>query len=197
MVNRLLSLLLLVAALAGCATQSGVSLPTLDDWETRQKVLAGLDNWGFSGRIAVRDAVDGFQGSLHWEQRRDYFDARVSGPLGMGAVRIAGDVGAVRVTDKDGVETRLHDPEADLQRRFGWQIPIESLRYWALGIPDTAYPAELQFADDGTLQALDQAGWQVLIDRYRAAGETIMPRRLTASRDSARVTLVIDRWTFR
>ncbi len=189
--------LILATLLAACATQQGGALPPLDDWDTRRAVLKDVRNWGFAGRIALKSADDGFQGGLHWEQRRDYFDARVSGPLGMGTVRIAGDARAVRVTDKDGAETRLAEPEQDLQRLYGWQIPIESLRYWALGIPDPRFPADTQFAEDGTLSTMQQAGWQVRIDRYRPGGGQMMPRRLKASRDSAQVTLVIDRWTFR
>lgn len=176
--------------------QPRAGVPPLGDWDNRRTVLAGIDNFGFTGRIALRDGDDGFQGNLHWEQRRDYFNARVSGPLGMGTVRIAGDAATVRVTDKDGVETRLEDPEADLRRHFGWRLPIESLRYWALGIPDPATAADLTFADDGSLVALEQSGWQVRIDSYREVGGERMPRRLRAQRDDARVTLVFDRWLF-
>jgi outer membrane lipoprotein LolB len=189
--------LIIALLLAGCATQQSGTLPAFGDWDTRLAVLENVRNWGFTGRIALRNADDGFQGGLHWEQRRDYFDARVSGPLGMGTLRIAGDARAVRVTDKDGVETRLVDPEQDLRRLYGWQIPIASLRYWALGIPDPRYPASTELRDDGTLSKLAQAGWQVHIDRYRDGGGQSMPRRLKASRDSAQVTLVIDRWSFR
>lgn len=195
--SRLPVALLVLLSLAACSTQQSRPLPSFSDWEGRKEALTDLRSWGFTGRIALRDANDGFQGSLRWEQRRDYFDARVSGPLGMGTVRIAGDADAVRVTDKDGGETRLFAPEADLQRLYGWQIPIESLRYWALGVPDPRYPAELQFLDDGSLSALEQLGWQVRIDRYRMGGGQLMPRRLKATRDAAQVTLVIDRWTFR
>lgn len=195
--SRCAASLLLALLLSGCATQRGGTLPELGPWDSRKAALGDLRNWGFTGRIALRAADDGFQGNLHWEQRRDYFDARVSGPLGMGTVRIAGDAKAVRVTDKEGVESRLYEPEADLRRLYGWQIPIESLRYWALGIPDPRYPAELEFLEDGSLAALQQGGWRVRIDRYRPGGGQLMPRRLKASRDEAQVTLVIDRWTFR
>lgn len=197
MVSKRIALILCVVLLAGCAVQQSVTLPAITDWDSRRSVLAEVRNWGFNGRIAVRDGDEGFQGGLHWEQRRDYFDARLSGPLGMGTVRIAGDAGAVRVTDKAGEVTRLHDPEADLRRLYGWQIPIESLRFWALGIPDPEHAAALEFSDDGSLSALEQAGWQVRIDSYRPGGGEMMPRRLKAARGSARVTLVIDRWTFR
>ena len=37
---------------------------------------------------------------------------------------------------------------------YGWTIPVTSLRFWALGIPDPASPAETEFGDDGQLRKL-------------------------------------------
>lgn len=93
------ALLCIVSLLSACAAQRIGTLPALDGWDERQRILAGIGSWGFSGRIAVRDGEEGFNGNLHWEQRRDYFDARVSGPLGAGTVLIAGDARAVTVTE--------------------------------------------------------------------------------------------------
>lgn len=186
----------LLCALTGCATQPPGELPPIGDFEARREVLSSLDAWAFSGRIAVRDGDDGFNGNLHWEQRRDYFDARVSGPLGAGTVLIAGDAGQVTITDDDGEVTALADPERTLESRYGWRIPVGSLSWWALGLPDPSRPAEAAVDDAGRLASLEQGGWTVNIDQYRGAGGTPMPRRLTAEQGSARVRLVIDRWTF-
>ena len=100
------------------------------------------------------------------------------------------------MTEDGGEVTALADPERDLRRRFGWQIPVASLRYWALGIPDPARPADTEFDESGMLTALSQGGWDVTIDQYRDGGGAPMPRRLAAMRDGTRVRLVIDRWTF-
>ena len=187
----------LALLLSGCATlPESAGLPPLSDWEQRQQVLAAIDDWAFAGRIAVRDAEDGFNGKLNWEQRRDYFDVRLSGPLGAGSVIIAGDVDHLTVTDKDGETLELADPERDLRLRYGWRIPVRSLRYWVLGSPDPNLPADTALDDDGRLATLTQGGWTVTISAYRAHGDEMLPRRLTASQDAARVRLVVDRWTF-
>lgn len=187
---------LLALMLSACVTAPSRGLPPLGGWPERQAVLAKANNWGFSGRIGVKDGDDGFNGNLHWEQRRDYFDLRVSGPLGAGTVLIAGDTERMTVTDKDGEVTELIDVEEDLRRRYGWHIPVDSLRYWALGIPDPRFAASTELNDDGLLAVLAQGGWQVSIDRYRDYEGQAMPRRVTAVREAARVRLVIDRWTF-
>jgi len=186
----------LLVALSGCATQPPGELPPIGDFDERRDVLSALDAWAFSGRIAVRDGDDGFNGNLHWEQRRDYFDARVSGPLGAGTVLIAGDADKVTITDDDGEVTALADPERTLEARYGWRIPVGSLSWWALGLPDPSRPATSEVDESGRLASLEQGGWSVDIDQYRGAGGASMPRRLTARQGSARVRLVIDRWTF-
>ena len=135
---------LLFAALlagAGCATQQGVDLPDISDWERRATVLGQLDEFDFRGRIAVDAGDDGFNGKLRWHQDQSAFSATVSGPLGVGTVRIEGDDERVEVTDGAGVTTAPEDAEPDLYYRYGWTIPVESLPYWALGIPDPPLPA--------------------------------------------------------
>jgi outer membrane lipoprotein LolB len=114
----------------------------------------------------------------------------------MGTVLIEGDGNVISLTDKDGVETVLQDPELELRRRYGWTIPIASLRYWALGIPDPGEPASTEFDEDGLLSRLEQRGWVVEISRYREGGGQQMPRILSATNPATRVRMVIDRWLF-
>ena len=132
--------------LAGCAAPKSALLPDISAWESRQAVLAGLESWEFGGRIAVRTGNDGFNGKLRYAQDEEGFQATVSGPLGIGTVRLEGDDRSVTLTDKDGIRTELHDAELELRYRYGWTIPVASLRYWALGIPDPAEDNEFELA---------------------------------------------------
>ena len=194
---RLLALLAAVLLVAGCAaTRHSVDLPPLDNWETRSAVLGGLDDWAFKGRIAVKAGDEGFNGKFYWAQQGDAFDARVGGPLGMGTVRIEGNGRTVVLTDKDGERTELEDAETELYWRYGWTIPVASLRYWALGIPDPALPATTRLDDTGRLTRLEQSDWTVEISRYSEGGGQPMPRTLTATNPDTRVRMVIDRWSF-
>jgi len=187
---------LLLLALAGCATQRGVGLPELNDWESRRDALSSLSEWEFRGRIGVSAGGDGFNGKLSWWQRDDLFLASVSGPLGVGTVKIQGDERKVAVTDENGEVTEMRDAETELYRRYGWTIPVASLRYWALGIPDPSSPAETAFDGNGRLTRLEQRNWVVQIDEYREGGGQPMPRRMSATHRDTRVRLVIDNWIF-
>jgi len=194
---RYLAIALSLLAIAGCATQRGVDLPELSDWDTRTRTLAGIADWEFKGRIGVSAGSEGFNGKLRYSQNASNFRATVSGPLGFGTVRIHGGGRGVTVTDKDGEETILQDPEFDLRAIYGWTIPVASLRFWALGIPDPSLPADTEFNEDGQLAALEQGNWLIKIDQYRDGGGQSMPRRLSAVSGDNKLRLVIDNWTFR
>ncbi|MCH8334545.1 MAG: outer membrane lipoprotein LolB [Proteobacteria bacterium] len=190
-------LLFLSVLISGCVTSKSLELPELSDWESRQDILAGVDEFEFAGRIGVHAGDEGFNGQLWWRQDGAVFRARISGPLGVGTVFINGDRGKITVTDRDGVVTELHDAEAELRQMYGWTIPVTSLRFWALGIPDPASPAEIEFGDDGRLSKLYQRNWQVDITQYSEGGGQLLPRRLIAVNNDVKVRLVIDNWVFR
>lgn len=191
---RRVAALMVLALLSGCAAQRGRELPTMPDWQTRNTVLGRTTRWEFSGRIGVSAGDEGFNGKLWWWQRDDRFRATVSGPLGVGTVRIDGEENRIRLTDKDGAVTELDDPEHDLRRIYGWTIPVASLRYWALGIPDPAIPADIVFDEAGLPSSLQQRSWIVSIDQYRDGAGQPMPRRISAINGDAKVRLVIDSW---
>lgn len=195
-IRALAAALIATVTLSACATRKGIELPELGDWDTRRQVLGGIDHYEFNGRVGVSAGDEGFSAGLRWAQDRDRFRATVSGPLGIGTVRLEGDGRAVTLTDNDGVRTVLNDAEADLYHRYGWTIPVESLRYWALGIPDPGEPAATDFDEQGRLARLEQRNWNVAITRYSSGGGQAMPSRLTATSSDTKVRLVIHNWSF-
>ncbi len=185
-----------VLLISGCATPRSALLPDIDGWDARTRVLGNVEDWEFSGRIAVKTAAEGFNGKLRWAQNEDEFSATVSGPLSIGKVRIEGDERTVIMTDKNGQRTELEDAELELRYRYGWTIPVESLRYWALGIPDPSAPAETRLNAAGQLESLTQRDWSVSFSRYADGGGQPMPKLLSAENADTRVRLVIDHWIF-
>jgi outer membrane lipoprotein LolB len=189
-------LILAVFILQSCASSRGVLLPDLTDLDTRKDVLESIDRWEFSGRIGVSAGDEGFNGKIRWWQDGDDFRATVSGPLGVGTVRIESTGRQITLTDKKGEVTELQDAEIDLQLRYGWTIPVSSLQFWALGIPDPSFPVVVRMGDDGLIAEMDQGNWHVEIGQYKEGGGQQMPRRLSAVNADAKVRLVIDKWIF-
>lgn len=192
-----LGFIIILFGLTGCASTGSILLPDINDWESRKAVLTDVDEWEFAGRIGVSAGDEGFNGKLWWRQDGVVFRARISGPLGVGTIFINGSRRGLTLTDRDGVVTKLEDAEVELRERYGWTIPVSSLRYWALGIPDPSSPAEASFDESKQLSELLQRNWLVTITQYTDGGGQLMPRRLTAVNDDIKVRLVIDNWTFR
>jgi outer membrane lipoprotein LolB len=186
----------LLLLLSACATQRGHELNDITDWDSRKRILTHTTRWEFSGRIGVSATNEGFNGKIWWWQRDEYYRARISGPLGVGSIQVDGDGDRITLTDEDGEVTKMSDAEADLRQRYGWTIPLSSLRYWVLGVPDPARPAQLEFGAEGMLLSMQQGAWTVIVDQYAQGGGQLMPRRVVATSDDARVRLVVDNWVF-
>jgi len=195
---RIAACLAAIALLSACATttRESIALPEFESWDDRLAALGALSAWEFRGRIGVKAGDEGFNGKIRWIQDSDRFNVTVGGPIGIGTVRVAGSGRSAVLTDKDGVETRLEDTEVELRYRYGWTMPVESLPYWALGIPDPALQAITEFDEDGLLVRLEQRGWDVQFSRYREGGGQAMPNRLTVRNSDTKVRLVIDSWYF-
>ncbi|MGI9234797.1 MAG: lipoprotein insertase outer membrane protein LolB [Woeseiaceae bacterium] len=194
--GKQLALIAVALLLTACATQKSMQLPDMSDWAARTAVLGGVTDWQFSGRIAVSAGEEGFNGKIRWHQQGDTFKATVSGPLGIGTVRIEGDGELVIHTDKDGVRTEMKNAEQDLLYRYGWTIPVKSLRFWALGLPDPSIPAQTELNPEQQLAKLEQQDWTVIISRYRSSRGQSMPRLMSATGSETRVRMVFDKWSF-
>ena len=194
--GKRLALICAALLVSGCASRQTLQLPEIESWDSRTEVLSNLSNWEFSGRIAVNAGEKGFNGKMRWIQKDDAFEATVSGPLGIGTVRIESDGQSVVHTDKDGVRTELEHAEAELYERYGWTIPVSSLGYWVRGIPDPSMPAKTELNSDDQLAELEQRDWTVAITRYQIGGGQPMPGLLKAYNSDTRVTIVIDKWKF-
>ena len=83
---------------------------------------------------------------------------------------------------------------AQLQDRLGFELPLDNLRYWLLGIPDPNTPFELTRNAQDRAARLAQAGWNIEYDDYMAGDGDLLPKRLVLTRAEARVRIAIDRW---
>ena len=163
----------LLTLLAGCAgLTSRESVEGQGDaklWQAHKAQVAALDGWQISGKVGIRAPRDSGSGTLFWLQRQDYFDIRLSGPLGRGAARLTGREGNVLLEVANQGRYEAESPEALLEEQLGWRLPVSHLFWWVRGLPalrillsnlgvlvlpgQLAVPlAHEAFADDGSLR---------------------------------------------
>lgn len=192
---RWLCLGLLLAILGGCATTRPPTAPGKANeaaWGARKATLSRLSRWNMVAR-AGSGGIFGWSGSLRWLQVGNRFDIRISGPLGVGAVRIAGTPSAIRVrTSRNNYETT--DPERLLRRELHMSLPVSGLRYWALGLPEPQMPAHVSIDSKGLLRHMRQAGWTLTYSRYVAADGYQLPQSFTAKKGDTEVKIVVEHW---
>lgn len=187
------ALLAAVVLLAGCATQTSRTAMAPD--VLRLQSIAGFQ---LEGRIGVSTARDGFNADLSWRQLDDDVLLAVRGPMGIGRVEVAGNADGVEVRSADGSVVTLADPSSAFLELYGLDLPLASLRYWAVGVPRPGSPGARLVRADGTaagrIDALEQDGWQVRYDQYRDFDGWVLPRKLELTSPEVRVRLVIRDW---
>ena len=169
--------------------------PANPEWGARRAQLQALAHFSFSGRVAVAAAGNGFNASLHWKQDEQRSQVALEGPLGIGAVQLIAEGDALQMVNARGESLAAEAARRELTARLGFELPVASLRYWLLGVPDPALPAAEEL--DGAQQRLDaltQQGWHIAYAAYTAVAAAPLPARITLERETVRVRVVIDAW---
>ena len=187
----------LCALLAGCVTNR--TDRTALDWPAQQVLLAALPGYGLNGRVAVRVGQEGWQANATWRQRAEVSEVELSGPFGAGSMLLRLSGAELQVVDSQGAILRGDEARSVLGAKLGFEPPLAALRFWLLALPAPDGGESMPvYAADGTLTQLEQQGWQLRYEDYRAeaapGGSVRLPAKLTATRDEVRLRLVIDRW---
>jgi outer membrane lipoprotein LolB len=179
--------------LAACATAPPKSVAPVD-WEQRLPALQAIARFDLEGRIAASNGKDGFSAGLRWQQTNDTAKLDLSAPLGFGAAHIEETAGDLKITTSQGVTLEHAAASQELAATLGFEPPLPSLRYWVLGASDPNFRSEESIDAQQRLSHLEQDGWQVEYTEYTLVGQQWLPRRLTVTRQSLHLKLVIDNW---
>ncbi len=189
---------LLVLWLAGCAglapRESLQGSGSAADWKAHKAAISEIDGWQISGKIGIRAPQDSGSGTLFWLQRQDYFDIRLSGPLGRGATRLTGRPDAVSLEVAGQGRFDAESPEALVQQQLGWELPVSHLLWWIRGLPAPDTRSRLELDDQGRLASLQQDGWQVEFLGYGEHSGYSLPERVRLNGRELRITLVVKDW---
>jgi outer membrane lipoprotein LolB len=182
----------LTAALCACVTTRPPPASAGAGWDQRVATLQKLGSWQLDGRAAVAVGTQGWQASLNWRERQNSAEVHLSGPLGIGAL--------VLKRSPDGISLNGAPPSdavlAQLQERLGFDLPIDRLRFWLLGVPDPSAAFALKRNDQDRALQLTQADWTIDYDRYMPAGGDSLPAHMVLNREGVRVRIAVERWEF-
>jgi outer membrane lipoprotein LolB len=187
-VRRLVALLVCCAALAACVTKPPVLAPAA--WERRLADLQHANVWQLDGRAAVAVGTQGWQASLNWRQSGAASELHLAGPLGVGALTIKATPEGLSLNGAPPNDAVL----AQLQDKLGFELPLDELRYWLLGIPQPGAAFSLARNAQDRAQRLMQTGWTVDYDRYLPVNGDLLPARVALSREGVRVRIAVDHW---
>jgi outer membrane lipoprotein LolB len=185
-----------LAVLAGCRTAPPpVSLHAAQAWETRKPELQARTHFELRGRVAVSTGHDGFNANLRWAQDGGHSHLTLEGPLGVGAVQVSATGDDLTILAANGTQLDSAAAHRELAARLGFDPPLQSLRYWVLGVPDPGEPATEEIDEaQQRLRSLAQGGWRIDYPQYLAVGTEWLPARLTLQREAVRLRMFVDDW---
>jgi outer membrane lipoprotein LolB len=202
-VTRVAACVLVLVMLASCRTvpTRTVTGPGADaPWPAQRAALANLDGYSLDGRVAVAANGQGFSASLRYTQALGRSQFSLEGPLGIGGLRVQAEGDDLEIETSRGDKLDGPEARAELERRLGFALPIEQLRWWLLGIPAPG-ESSVNAADDGEIRDFTQDGWRVDIASRAPGIGFSLPQRLTAQRagaesgpEGARIKLLVERW---
>jgi outer membrane lipoprotein LolB len=188
----------LIALLAGCAALGprealeGKGNP--QQWRDHKAQLSLLDGWQINGKVGIRAPKDSGSGTLFWLQRQDYYDIRLSGPLGRGAARLTGRPGHVVLEVANQGRYEAPSPEDLLEEQLGWKLPVSNLVWWVRGLPSPDSKSRVTLDGDSRLANLEQDGWSVEYLSYTEQKGYWLPEKLKLHGRDLDVTLVVKDW---
>jgi outer membrane lipoprotein LolB len=190
--HRATTCLALLLVFAGCASQA----PRPEtSWNLHQASLTALEDWSFSGKLAVRTASGADTASLRWRQRQNELELTVSGPVGFKQATLLRENNQLSLLQNG--ERRLLAPGEDpLLREFGWSLPLELMPWWLRGLPAPGRPARRDI-DGGRLRLLEQAGWTLEYTDYQWVDGRQLPRVIRFARDDVNGKILLKKWTLK
>ncbi len=186
--NKMIQLVvgLLVLLVSGCS-----SVPTVPEprYETQaRQSLYKLQRWSFDGRLAITGKNDAWSASVNWVHTVDDEKIKLAGPLGQGATFIQLSGNLVTIDRGDNKPLTSTQPELFINQQLGLFVPVQSLRYWVVGVPEPSSRYNL------TPTGFTQAGWLIDYKQTQPVDSRVMPYKISVSNEQLKLKLIIDQW---
>jgi outer membrane lipoprotein LolB len=162
----------------------------------REAALAKQVRWTIAAHIAVSNGSDGGSGELQWRQDGANYAFTVRAPVTGKTWKLSGDATRAVLEGVDPQPDTDSDPERLLRERLGWDVPLNDLVAWIRGLRAPGAAPAVQFDEQNRPAVIEQGGWKIEYRDWFADRDPAMPRKVFASRGSARVRVAISQWSF-
>ncbi|MCX7069091.1 MAG: lipoprotein insertase outer membrane protein LolB [Methylococcales bacterium] len=162
--------------------------PTIPYSKTATLPLYKLEKWSLEGRLSITGRNDSWTANVDWQHSLNKEQIKLSGPLGQGATLIELGKGVVTIDRGDGKAQTSNQPEAFINQQLGLFVPVQSLRYWVIGLPEPT----MDFAETAT--GFKQAGWLIEYKQMQAVKTSTMPYKLNVTNEQVKLKLIVDQW---
>ncbi|NOQ15860.1 MAG: outer membrane lipoprotein LolB [Methyloprofundus sp.] len=183
--QKKIGLLLLLLCMAACAPQAVYEMQQGQEFSAQQYLDAG--HWRLQGRLVLK-GDDVLTANIQWQHDALVDDLKLAGMLGLGAIRITLDDDGISLDQGQGNKKTSRDVDAFIAEEIGFIVPISALRFWVLGVPLQNEPVK-QLTD-----GFEQLGWQVKYKGYLQTTAGAMPHKISVTKNSLKLKLVVDRW---
>ena len=162
--------------------------PSVPYSKTATLPLYKLEQWTLEGRLSITGRDDSWTANINWQHGLDKEKIKLSGPLGQGATLIQLSKGMVTIDRGDGKPQSSNQPEAFINQQLGLFVPVQSLRYWVIGLPEP----NSHFVETAT--GFKQAGWLIEYKQMQNVKMNTLPYKLNVTNEQVKLKLIVDQW---
>ena len=182
--------------LSGCITMPASQAPhnVSMSWPDRAQQLSKMNHWHIKGAMGIQTKDEASSASFDWQQDQENYQIRLFGPLGAGAIDLAGGPELATLKTSDGQQHTAASAEKLLLDETGWQLPISNLYYWIRGLPLPKMKAQIEFDEFNHISNMKQQGWSIKYLNYTAHKGIDLPSKLTIENIDLKVKIIISRW---
>lgn len=186
MIRRFIGCIVLSTWLGGCAVTPQKPMEAYQLAAMRH--LQNQKSWVLEGRLALANEKDSVSVSISWRHDESQDDIELVGPLAQGRLKIV--VSPLRVEVDDGESLKVFDGPVDevLAEQLGVDLPVDSLKFWVLGVNDPKQSYTEQ------PEGFYQGNWLVRYREMQTVNADTLPKKMTAEKDKSRIKLIVDQW---
>ncbi|MBS0352045.1 MAG: outer membrane lipoprotein LolB [Proteobacteria bacterium] len=199
--KRFSVILVLGALIGGCVNMSAPPQQPAISYQKqpvaqRQSQQSAIHSWNASGAISVQSArqsptIMRYQ----WRQQGpNIFDINLAASLNLAEVTITGRPHRVSLQKGNEKAITATTPEQLMQKSLGWSLPVQTLWFWARGLPAPGPNQGTQYDRYGHLISLKQNGWLVRYSNYHTLQNVDLPEVIELRHADISAKIVIKQW---